>query len=235
MSGLKLGDLILDARRVVYIPSLKAVVCAGLHEALTIGIADGLRGVLEKVDSVLEEYEPESLIILGHFTEASALSGIARRWGKRAKIHLIADDPGADARGMAEALGCEVHNELVWGRYRFVEADDSNALEVHLLTLAGKPNYNVKVGNPLGGMKLAVFLKGLGKVHLPSLNPNAAATSVFSSSVERHDVFAIGHQRILPMGKVADLKSVKGLARGLPVTKATLGARKRMPKESPKG
>lgn len=231
MGGLKLGDLILDPRRVVYIPSLKAVVCAGLHEALSIGIADGLRGVLERVDAVLEEYAPESLIIVGHFTEQSALTGITRRWGKRAKIHLIANDPSVEARGLAEALGCEVHHELIWGRYRFVEAEDSNAFEAQLTTMLGKPNYSVKVGNPLGGMKLPVFLKGIGKIYLPSLDPSTSGTSVFSENVGRFDVFAVGHQRMLPMGKVADLKSAKEIVRGLPVAKATLGARKRTPKE----
>ena len=232
--GLKLGDLILDPRRVVYIPSLNAVVCAGLHEALSIGISGGLRGVLERMDAVLETYKPEALIILGlgDLSEKSPVTGIARRWGKQTKIHFVTNESQADGRMIAEALGCEVHHELVWGRYRFVESEKKGVLEVQLLTIVGHPNYVVKVGSmPFGGMKLAVFLKGIGKLILPTLSPNAASASVFNSDLGRYDLFAVGHQRVLPMGKVDGLKSVKGIGRGLPIVKATLGAKRRAPKE----
>lgn len=232
MNGLKLGDLVLDPRRVVYIPSLNAVVCAGLHEALCISISSGLRGVLERMDAILDTYKPEALIILGRLSEKSPVGGIARRWGKRTKVHFVANDPNADARAIAEAMGCEVHHELIWGHYRFVEAEEKGALEVQLLTMVGHPNYDIKVGSmPFGGMKLAVFLKGIGKLVLPTMSPNAASASVFSADLGRYDLFAVGHQRVLPMGKVDGLKSVKGMGGGLPIVKATLGAKRRVSKE----
>lgn len=239
MSGLKLGDLILDPRRVVYIPSLRVVACADLHDGLCVGIAGGLRGVIERLDATLNEYKPDHLIILGSLGSKSSssasyestLAGMARRWGKRARIQLVAAMPDVDARGVAEALGCEVHHELVWGRYRFVEHEEADqALELKLTTIAGGPHYSVRVGNrPFGGTKLAVFLKGLGKLTLPSVNPAASSTTVFKSGLERYDVFAVGHQRILPMGKVGDLKSFKGIGRGLPISKATLSSRRQAP------
>lgn len=237
MSGLKLGDFVLDARRVLYLPSIKALVCSGLHEALRVPIAAGLRGVLERVDEVFEEYTPEHFIVLGTLNPATAASseavlrGVSRRWGKRAKIQFVVQDPDNDARELAEALGCEVYNELVWDRYRFVEKEDRNNLELQLLTIVGGPYYGVRVGNrPFGGMKLPVFLKGLGRLTLPSMDENSPMISVFQPSLERCDVFAVGHQRVLPLGKVGDLKPFKGIVRGLPISKAALGAKKRAPK-----
>ncbi|MBI3558285.1 MAG: hypothetical protein HY074_18615 [Deltaproteobacteria bacterium] len=237
MSGLRLGDLILDSRRLAYIPSLRAVVCAGLPEALQVGIAGGLRGVLERVDGALAEYNPEFLVVLGSMNSASptalgsAFAGMSRRWGKHAKLMFVATTPDPDARATAEALGGEVHHELVWGHYRFVEAEDLGNLEVQLLTISGSPHYAVKVGNrPFGGMKLPVFLKGLGRLTLPSMAPNASLSSVFQPALDRFDIFAVGHQRVLPLGKVRDIKPLKGIARGLPISKATLGARRRAPK-----
>jgi hypothetical protein len=234
MSGLKLGDLVLDPRRAVYISSLSAVVCSGLHGALQVGISGGLRGVMERIDGVLDLYRPEFLVVLGPVSSdstnsfESALTGMARRWGKRAKIQLVARQADGDVRAMAEALGCEVHHELVWGRYRFVESDPCNNLELQLMTVQGAPNYGVKVGGrPFGGMKLPVFLKGFGRLTLPSSNPTQQPLSVFQPELERSDVFAVGHQRVLPLGKVGDLKPFKGIARGLPISKATLGARRR--------
>lgn len=223
MGGLVLGDIILDARRVVYVRSLRAVVCADLHGALTVGIAGGLRGVLERVDAVLAEYHPENLIIIGPFDEKTPLAGIARRWGRKAKIQLVAAKPDADARAIAEALDCEVHNELLWGRYRFVETVDESALELQAQTIAGGPHYSIRVGNrPFGGMKLVVFVKGLGKLILPSMSPEAPAASVFCPELERYDIFAAGYQRVLPMGKVADLKAQRGFVGTLPLDRSVL-------------
>lgn len=236
MSGLRLGDLVLDARRFIYIPSLRAVVCTGLHDALKLGISRGLRDILKKVDSTLADYKPDSFIILGSFSEQSALTGMVRRWGKTTKLLLVARNPNAEAQGMAEALGCEVHQELVWENYRFVQVDGDLGMDLQLLTVAGEPNYAIRVGNgpfgaTLGGMKLAVFLKGLRRLFLPSLGPDAPSAGIFRTELERYDAFAVGHQRILPLGKVADLKSFKGIGGSLPISKARVAGRKRSSKE----
>src|SRR5581483_11294336 len=116
------------------------------------------------------------------------------------------------AQLLAEAQGCEIHRELVWDRYRFVEFEeklpDKQPLELHLTTITGasreSAHYAIRVGrNPFSGMKLAVFLKGIGSLILPSLDPGAAAISVFQSALQRYDVFAVGYARVLPLGKVA--------------------------------
>ena len=229
MSGLKLGDLILDPRRMVYIPSLRAVACTGLHEALHIGIGGGLRGVLERVDAILNEYTPDALMILGGLRKGAPIEGIARRWGKTTKILLVTKDSDSDLRERAESLGCEVHNEVVWGKYRFAEREDkASPPEIQMMSIVGEPHYVVKVGNsPFGGMKFAVFLKTSGRLVLPSINPaspNGSAKSVFTPELERYDIFAVGHQRVLPLGKVADVKLQHKIARGIPFTKSTLAA-----------
>jgi len=228
VSGLQLGDVILDPRRVIYIPSLKAVVCCGLKQALSIGIGSGLRGVLERVDSAMEDYRPESLLILGPLRQGTALPGIARRWGRKSKILFIADNPDAQALAAAEAHGCEVHQQLAWDRYRFVEAESEMALDLKVMTVTGGRGYGIRIGKTLfGGMKLSVFLKGLGRLILPSMDPSSSPVSVFQPSLHRHDVFAVGYARVLPLGKVADLQKSVRFGGGLPVNKATLGARRR--------
>jgi hypothetical protein len=211
------------------------MVCSGLQEALGLGIADGLRGVLEEIDSAIAEYQPESLIVLGaleHGVGESALAGMSRRWGKNAKLQLVCSSPDVEARAFAEALGSEVHNELIWGRYRFRDHDEDGALDLKLISIVGQPNYSIKVGRgKLGdtftGMKLAVYLKGLGKLVLPSVSPKASSDVVFQAGLERCDVFAVGHQRVLPLGKVCDLKPLQGKIRSVPIIKTSLGARKR--------
>lgn len=237
MSGLRLGDLVLDPRRAIFVSSLRALVCADLHSALRIGIAGGLRGILKRVDGLIADYNPEFFVILGPLAAPSiaslesALCGMARRWGKRTKLQLVASEPDNDVRAMAETLGCEVHNELIWGRYRFVEKE-TQKVELKLMTILGEPRYAIKVGSkPFGGMKLSVFLKGFGRLTIPSMDPNAAVSSVFHPGLERCDVFAAGYQRVLPLGKVADLKPYNGIGRGLPITKATLGAKRFTVKE----
>ena len=236
MSGLKLGDIHLDPRRVVYMPSLRAVVCSGLPEALRVGIGEGLRRVVERVDGVLEDYKPESLIILSSLKSETSITGIVRRWGKKTRIQFVANDADVDAQSLAEALRCEVHKELIWGNYRFVESELESNSELSLLTIIGSPHYMVRVGKgPMGGMKLCVFLKGQGKVLMPSSNPQAAGTSIFKKELERFDVFAIGHQRVLPMGKVADLKPFKGIVRGLPLGPSTFSGSRKAHKEPSTG
>lgn len=234
MNGLQLGDLILDPRRVTFIPSLKAVVCSGLQQALAVGIRNGLRGVMERMDAVMGEYQPDSLIVLGPLANVSASAAVVRRWGSRSRVLFITESPGREARAAVEALGCEVHQHLAWDRYRFSESETEMALDLKAMTITGArgaesaagAHYAVRVGsNPFGGIKLSVFLKGLGRLILPSLSPAAAALSLFQVPLQRHDVFAVGYARVLPLGKVADLKKSVRLG-GLPVTKATLGAKR---------
>lgn len=224
MSGLKLGDLILDARRVAYVASLRALVCSDLHEALNVRISQGLRGVVERIDALFKEYRPEHLIVFGAFSEESPLAGIARRWGKKAKVHFVTSKPDQDAVAIAEGLGCEVHHQLIWGRYCFVDDASDEPSEIQLMTITGKPRYAIRVGRTFGGMKLMVFLKGQGRLIVPSLNSDGGVHSVFTSRLERYDIFAVGYQLVLPMGKVADLKPFKGIGGSLSVTKATLGS-----------
>jgi len=231
--------MILDPRRAMHVSSLRALVCSGLVEGMQSGIASGLKGVIKRIDSLLEDYQPDFFIVLGagsstHSSPAavaakiSAISCLSRRWSGSAKIQLVSRNLEPEVRAAAENAGCEVHGELVWGAYRFTDGNEESQLELQFMTVAGSPNYGVRTGiGPFGGRKLPAFLKGVGRITVPSCDPRALMTSVFKRRLERCDVFAVGHQRVLPLGKAGELKSLKGIARGLPISKATLAARKR--------
>ena len=210
MSGIKIGDITFDSRRAVYVHSLNAIVCAGLHDALELRISQGLRKVVSDIDAILEEYQPESLIVIGAPSAAagsiemlnskrSALARVARRWGASSKLILISENINSHVRAGAEALGFEVHNDLVWGYYRFVEHDDAEALELQLLTVVGELDYHL----PSHG---CVFLKGFGKLILPSVAPKIGRVSILQRKFDRYDVFALGERLVLPLGKVAVLR-----------------------------
>lgn len=244
MSGLKIGDLVLDPRGLVFLPSQKVLVCFGLKQALSIKNSKIGKGVVERVDYAIKHHQPETLIILGPLEDELGLALISKRFGSKVRIVLVAANPSKDACAVAEALKFEVHQELVWDRYRFIErfenpvfvdSDDMQALDFQFLTIAGGADYYVRIGkaayDPLGiftGEKLHVFLRGLGRLKIPSLDPDHGLTSVFSVAddpfFDRYDVFAMGHSRILPLGKVTEIKKI-ALLDTIPVTKKALSGK----------
>lgn len=243
MSGMKLGDLMLDPRGVVYIPSLRALVCSGLKQAVASKNPRYVREIGGRMDHVIRKHAPETVLVLGSMEDESGLSAIARRWGALARFVFVSARPAVDARAVAEALKFEVHHELAWDKYRFLEKfekppfldpNDVQALDFQFLTIAGDGAYFVRIGkvpfDPLGlfsGIKLNVFLKGLGRFKLPPLDPGKTLTSVFAADddpfFDRYDVFAMGHSRILPLGKVTDLRGHVSLD-ALPIKKRVLRA-----------
>lgn len=243
MSGMKLGDLMLDPRGVVFIPSLRALVCSELKQALASKNSKYVREVGGRVDHAIRWYAPETVIVLGPMEDEAALSAIARRWGAAVRFVFVSAKPAPDARAVAEALKFEVHHELAWDKYRFLEKFDKppfldpnevQTLDFQFLAIAGGGSYFVRIGkvpfDPLGlfsGIKLNVFLKGLGRFKLPALDPGKTLTSVFAADddpfFDRYDVFAMGHSRILPLGKVTDLRGHVSLD-ALPIKKRVLRA-----------
>ncbi len=244
MSGLKIGDITLDPRGIIYIPSIKALVCSGLKEALYVQSAKAVRALTDEIDLAIEKYKPEHLIVLGALNDEKSLSAIAKKWGKTLKIQLVANQISKEAKAVCEALKLETHSELIWERYRFVEkfenppfvdSKDIQAIDFQFMTIAGGAHYFVRIGQApydllglFSGEKLKVFLRGMGRLKLPSLNPADNETSVFMVTDDpffaRYDVFALGHSRILPLGKVADAKKFVTL-NTLPVKKKALNHR----------
>lgn len=244
MSGLKIGDITLDPRGLIYIPSIKAIVCSGLKDALYLQQAKTVRKITAEIDSAIERYMPENMIILGSLKDEKSLSAIAKKWSKTLRILLISNQISKEAKAVCEALKMETHSELIWDRYRFVEkfenppfvdSSDIQAIDFQFMTIAGGSHYFVRIGQApydllglFSGEKLRVFLRGMGRLKLPSLNPTDNETSIFMVSDDpffaRYDVFALGHSRILPLGKVADAKKFVTL-NTLPVKKKALNHR----------
>lgn len=240
---MKLGDLMLDPRGVVFIPSLRALVCSEFKQALVSKNSRYVREISGYMDHAIRVYAPETVIVLGPMEDEAALSAIARRWGAAVRFVFVSAKPAPDACAVAEALKFEVHHELAWDKYRFLEKFDQppfldpnevQTLDFQFLTIAGGGDYFVRIGkvpfDPLGifsGIKLSVFLKGFGRFKLPTLDPGKTLTSVFAVDddpfFDRYDVFAMGHSRILPLGKVTNLRGHVSLD-ALPIKKRVLRA-----------
>lgn len=210
MLPLKLGDITLDPRRLLYVHSLRALVSSDLGEALDIGIAAGLKSVVKRADSALAQYQPDHFILIGRLPTASVVAAIQRRWDSNLKIHYICSEPNAESKIVAESMNCEVHHELMWGAFRFTDRVEPNSLELKLFNIVGsQSNYSVRFKSfeALSALKLPVFLKGFGKIFMPSFNPTKEGESVLKKTYDRFDCFAVGHQRILPLGKVGQLNA----------------------------
>lgn len=233
--GLSLGDLVLDARLVVYIKSLRALACLSLFEA----VEPGDYGALSQVLKAYEDYRPESLVVMGPVPDAAGLMALKEHLPEGLKVHVVTDTRDEVLQALAEESGFEWHQELVWARYRFVERLETGAVELYFVSAiggAGAPvesprRYALKVGRPgFGGMKLPVFLKGMGQVILPSLNAKAKVNSIFSAKeLARYEVLAAGHSRVFPLGRVADLKPATTLGT-MPLAVSTLGKKSAKPK-----
>ena len=225
MNSLVLGDIVFDPRRVIFVKSLKALVCAGLRESAQ------LSSIVESLIETLEHYKAESLIVTGCSLSSTVLEALREIQKKGVRVSLVSQKNADQAVQNAEALGFEVHQELVWGKYRFVEVLEHGAVELYFVSAIGgsgedELSYSVRVGRSgLGGIYLPVFLKGLGQVMLPSVNPACKRASVFRKSLSRYDVFAVGHHRVFPLGKVADLREVRTLGQ-IPLSPRTLGSKR---------
>ena len=226
MTGLQLGEIVFDPAHFIYLPRLKALVCVGLLEGLR---APGKQGaaLVSTVDLMLKRYQPESLIAIGDLD--LEVAGILSRWRSRAKFIPVSSEANYDVVLKAEKLGLELHKELVWGGYRFKDTIEAEP-ELPFLSVTGPPpgmQYYVRLGRaPWKGFRLPVFLKGPGRLVLPSLNPNAKTALLLNSPYrrqKRYDVFAIGHARILPLGKITDLGAAAGLNGRLPFNRDVLG------------
>ncbi len=246
MSGLRLGDIILDPRSFVCLPSIRVLACSGLRSALASKNVKIINEVIEKTNYSLNKYNPETLIIFCSLNSPDGLQSISKKWGGKYRIIFISKNPSPEAAATCEKLKFEIHQELVWNKFRFIELfetppfmdpSEMQALDFQFLTLAGGVNHYVKIGkvpfDPLGlfyGKKLEVFLKGLGRLEIPSMDPNIASTFLLSSAenlfYNRYDVFAMGHSRILPLGKLSEINQFVSHSI-LPVSRKALGGKRK--------
>jgi len=232
MSELRLGELVFDSGHFLFLPRLKALVCASLFEGLRSKRAGNApTKLMNKIDATLKKYQPEFLVTIGNLD--SCLPEALTHLRNRAKIIPISSQINTDTAQRAEALGLEIHKELVWGGFCFKENSTPHVPEdpnLPFIAITGPPSgtqYLVRLGKtPWSGYRLPVFLKGPGQVVLPSLNASAKSALLLNSPYHKHkkyDVFAIGHARILPLGKITDLGEAADIGGRLPFSRDVLG------------
>lgn len=224
-AGLLLGDIIFDPRRVIFVRSLRTIVCLGLKEC------HSLDKIFLDLSECQQLYKADTFILIGVQLNSVLLLRIQALAQSGVRIQIVAKHLTDIMIKEAEDLGFEVHSELVWGKYRFAEAIEIGTMELYFLSAIGGTDHSdsdfaVRVGRAsLVGMKLPVFLKGLGHVILPQLDPHCKKRSVFRRSLARYDAFAVGHHRVFPLGKIADLKEVRSLG-SIPLSRSTLGSKR---------
>ncbi len=221
MTGLSLGDIIFDPRRLVYIKSLNAVACLGM-------LGPSFPRTVRAAVAACAQYKAETLIAVGAVDSRAALDDLKHELPAYVKVHVVADDKDEALRVEAEKLGMEWHRELVWARYRFAERQELGTVELYFVSsIGGGPSgaettYSLKVGRAgFGGMHLAAFLRGMGHLVLPSMNSEAKKVSVLRKSLVRYDVIAAGHSRVFPMGKISEIEPITTFGT-VPLTVSTL-------------
>lgn len=223
MGTFALGDLSFDPRKVLFIHSLKTLVVSDLREALEFSKPAELTKMVESFDLAVEDFKPKSLVIIDSLKSPVGIQGIVKKWGKNAEIHFVASNPSEEALLLAESLHCILHQEFAWNQYRFTGSSEATEVHLGMTAIVNNPLCGIRLGNGvLNSHMTPVFLRGLGQIILPSFMKNKIQHSVFKPSLklERYDVFAIGHKRVLPMGKVRDLKTKqRGWVKAVPVQK----------------
>jgi hypothetical protein len=210
-NGLSLGDIVFDPARLLYVKSLRAIVCVGLLEFTE---KKGVSARAAVVDAIAQ-YEAESLIAIGPVHGKASVAALKQALPAAVRVHVVCSDADPDVMAYAEETDFEWHQELVWAKYRFAESLELGAIELYFVSAiggagdVGKPTvqHTLKVGKAgFGGMSLPIFLKGLGQVVLPSLNPQAKTMSILKRpELARYDALAAGHKRVFPMGRINEI------------------------------
>jgi hypothetical protein len=229
MNGLKIGDMILDPSGLIYLSDINAVVGSGLTQSYSLNSA--LRDeILLKIQKAIKKYEPKFFIILDSPKNPKSLEEVYKNFVSKLELIFVSNNLTESLKKTFDEHKIEFHEELIWDQYCFVENTKNS--EFSLFTISGDSNYYIKVGrnnfDPFGmftGEKLKVFIRGGGRLKIPSLNPNLSLSSVLVLSDDmffnRCDVFAIGHSRVLPLGKISEIKKV-ALLDTIPTAKKVL-------------
>ncbi len=224
MNSLKLGDLTLDPRKLIYISSIRAVVCSGMGDLLFGKTPKESQFLLQPTIEAIKKYKADTLVNLG---SVQGFENIRRFLPGKLKIQFVSkfvsNEVFSETQTKAEGFGCEVFKELLWSDYRFVDSSKEDNLDFPLFTISSSPHYTIRLGKGLfGGLDLEVFLRSARSLMLPSLKPEFKKHSVLSDSLSRNDVFAIGHHRVFPMGKVAEIRIYREKLGAVPITKTAL-------------
>jgi hypothetical protein len=228
---LKIGDAEIDSKKILYISSLNAVVVSQLASGFKLSHFDDFEKSLKPLIQFIETKSAESLIIIGAQMPIEFWKVLVGNLPKKISLQVVGNaetkkvyDKYKELLGFLHEFQGEYHEELLWGRYRFLELGSNevqqndflgNFLEFQFQTIVGGVGFGVSLGTgffakPFVGYELPVFLKGVGKILLASYSERTPLKSIKRKGLNRFDVFGVGHQRILPMGKVQDLKVMPG-------------------------
>lgn len=230
MNGLQLGDCILDSECFIYIPSLEVVACSGIQHAFECLTPWESKRFFSDFAKALERYPTQTVIFIGALQSQLGLQSIHQKLSPRYKLIWISSKPNLEALHTAEALGFEVHQQLIWNHFRFKEANPSQfqeQVQMSIFTISSiraDQRATIKLGrHPLKNHQLPVFLKGHGRLLLPSISPIAESFSVLIPKFNSYDAFAAGHARVLPLGKIKEIRKTAGISKRLPLKKKALG------------
>jgi hypothetical protein len=209
MTPLQLGDYVLDPAKFLYIPKLRALVCSGLQHALLSHPETKRLAFLEAFWRSVQRYPASSIVSIGALQGTSGLRLLRERFGSSHKlicVSALADKPIIDE---IERLGIEFHKQLVWSDFRFKEANPKQLgekVQMNVFTIASmQADHQPTISAfhlPFMLENAPVFLKGHGRLLLPSVSPNARAFSVLSPLFHSYDTFAVHRRSVLPLGKV---------------------------------
>lgn len=225
MSGFQLGDLVLDSSHVLFVRSLQALVCSRFFEPLakkTVSSShDGLSENhsfyenLELLFQKVDQYQAKACIFLEKKRpdlKASNVKLILSSFQSRnIHIHLVSKNFYRHKPSFLEFHFGEVHQELVWGNYRFLSNWSESLAEQDLNLLFG-----TIIGAPSlvsdGLEPLPLFVKGGRRCFwMPSFFPHLKQYPVshfvqypyFPLFLEQALMFGVHNkQKILPLGKV---------------------------------
>ncbi len=246
MTHLHLNDYIFDVRRAVYIKSIKALVIGHLGDSLLGGfsgkhlirassptvkqsqrIGVSVRSHLMYLSQLLEEYTPSTLLLLGGPVYQSLIDALTRRINRKKIVWITSKNttnewpnhPKTNQQALLDTCEIEHHTELLWNQYRFTadQGIDFTPPRNDMVEVTCASSFQLMLGTPIGtAHTLPVFLKSPQKLFIPSFGDTGLAASIYQKEFMRFDVFAIGHARILPLGKVSDLHSDKNVFGKLP-------------------
>ncbi len=227
LTALNLGDMVFDPRGYVFIKSLRAIAVVGFMEC-----ADAAAAAVIARDVVVH-FSAESFVAIGPVENKAGIAALKQALPDLVRVHVVSDEIVEPIAIYADHEHVEVHRELVWAKYRFTQCLVLGTMELYFVSsIGGAPStahslaHVIKFGRKgFGGRALPVFLKGLGQVMLPSVNPEAKKVSALRKELARYDVFAVGHTRVFPMGRVSEIEPAATFGK-VPLVVSTLAGKK---------
>ncbi|MGE4231931.1 MAG: hypothetical protein AB7F43_01255 [Bacteriovoracia bacterium] len=171
----------MDSSMGAYFSTLNAWVCCGLTTEKSI----------EQTKLSLAKYSADAAIIF----EMSDVRRLVALLGPTCKLIFVTSEKNSEKIQVAESLGAEVHEELIWGTYRFCTKDILSNSGL-LTTVAPGPT--------------PFFLKGRGFFFLPQTEGrNPIEVEIPTSLVSKMEAFGVDQGMMRMKGKLSNLAGIQ--------------------------